>query len=107
MNDRTMSDTPFAQRLRCVMGVRQLTMREIGEACGVTAQAVHRWVHGAAMPPASALTTICGLGGCSMEWLLYPHFLDLESTSDAPQGRHAKYWVRETIAELKEEGLLR
>lgn len=99
-------DTPFAERLRAIMGAKRLTLRTIANACNVTPQAVHKWTDGRAMPSSGNLLAICKLGGCSIEWLLFPHHLDWESAETAPQGRHAKYWVREAIAELKEEGLL-
>lgn len=35
-----------------------------------------------------------------------PEPLDFQSTARAPQGRHAMYWVREAIAELREIGYL-
>jgi len=97
-------DTPFAQRLRCVMGINRITMQRLGFLCGVTPQAVLKWTQGKAMPSSSACIKICKAGGCSMEWLFFPKFLDLESTDEAPQGRHAKYWAREVIAELRECG---
>lgn len=99
-------DTPFAERLRSLMGARRLTMRGIADACGKTPQAVHKWCHGVSMPSSGDMLTICEMGNCSMEWLFSPKPLDWESTNEAPQGRHAKYWVREAVAELKEQGLL-
>lgn len=101
-----MKDTPFAERLRALMGAKKLTMRAIASACGKTPQAVHKWCNGVAMPSSGDMLTICRIGGCSMEWLFCPDWIDWESTDTAPQGRHAKYWVQEAVAELKEQGLL-
>lgn len=99
-------DTPFAERLRAIMGARRKTLSDIANLCGVTPQAVHKWRNGVAMPNSGALLAICSECNCSMEWLFSTDYLDWESADRAPQGRHAKYWVREAVAELKEQGLL-
>lgn len=99
-------DTPFAERLRALMGAKRLTLRAVAQRCGVTPQAVKKWCDGDAMPSSKHFLTICDLGGCSAEWLFSQAQMDWESTEVAPQGRHAKYWVREAIAELREQGLL-
>jgi transcriptional regulator with XRE-family HTH domain len=101
-----MTDTPFAERLRAAMGARRVTMAALGAECGVTAQAVHKWTSGKAMPSSAQFMAICRMLGVSHEWLFAPDFMDWESAERAPQGRHAKYWVREAVAELKEQGIL-
>lgn len=96
----------FAERLRAVMGAKKLTLRAVGKECGVSAQAVKKWCDGVSMPSSGRVITICKMGGCTLEWLFAQEPMDWESSETAPQGRHAKYWVREAIAELKDEGLL-
>jgi len=100
-------DTPFAERLRAVMGARRLTLRSIADACGVTPQAVHKWRNGSAMPSSRQFIKICEICDCSHEWLFASSHMDWESSDEAPQGRHAKYWVREAIAEMREQGWLK
>lgn len=82
----------FAERLRAVMGARRITMQALGDACGVTPQAVNKWCSGVAMPSSSSLLVICKVCGCSLEWLMATSPIDWESSDTAPQGRGAKYW---------------
>lgn len=99
-------ESDFAERLiaaRCRAGH---TMKSAGALAGLTAQAYMKYERGKAMPNSRTLITLCREFDCSMEWLLHPAPLDFHSTDTAPQGRHAKYWVREAVAELRETGLL-
>lgn len=102
----TVADTPFAERLRAVMGARRLTLRDMAKECDVSPQAVKKWRDGVAMPSSHHFICICRICGCSHEWLFAPNPMDWESSDTAPQGRHAKYWVREAIEELREIGII-
>lgn len=96
----------FSERLRAAKGRKNVTMRDIAGLCGVSAQAVHKWTDGRSMPSSGHLMALCDYLDVSMEWLLASEPLDFHSTETAPQGKHAKYWAREVVAELKEQGLL-
>jgi transcriptional regulator with XRE-family HTH domain len=96
----------FPERLRALMGANRITLARLGAECGVTPQAVKKWCDGEAMPSAKALLAISRFAGCSIEWLMDPSPMDWHSAEHAPQGRHAKYWVREAIVELQQQGLI-
>ena len=49
---------------------------------------------------------LCKTLDVSPEWLMDGTPLDFHSTAKAPQGRHAKYWIREAVGELQEIGIL-
>lgn len=102
--DLAAQDTIFAERLRAIMGARRMTLRALANVCGVTPQAVKKWRDGTSMPSSRQFLAICEACDCSCEWLFARTALDWQSSEDAPQGRHAKYWVREAIAELREIG---
>lgn len=106
MTTDKMAQYGFAERLRAARGRSRKTLRDVAAVCEVTPQAVKKWEDGAAMPDSRRLIALTKLLNVSVEWLFCPDALDFHSTDNAPQGRHAKYWVREAIAELKEEGLL-
>lgn len=98
MSDFMASD--FAERLlvaRCRAGH---TMKSAGALVGISAQAYLKYERDTAMPTSKALLAFCEAFDCSMEWLLDPKPLDFQSTETAPQGRHAKYWVREALNEI-------
>ena len=65
-----------------------------------------KWEHDRAMPDSRKFIKLCALLDVSAEWLIDGTPLDFHSTEVAPQGRHAKYWVREAIAEMRELGLV-
>ena len=96
----------FGERLRVAKARAKKTFAEIGAECGVTPQAVKKWENGRSMPSSAALVKLCEMLDCSLEWFMCPDPLDFRSTDSAPEGRHAKYWVREAIAELREAGYL-
>jgi len=98
--------TPFSQRLRSAMGVRNVTLRDLAAEIGVSPQAVKKYRDGDCLPSSSKLIKLTAYLDVSMEWILHPYDLDMQSTDDAPQGRHAKYWVREAVVELKKQGLI-
>ena len=95
----------IGERLRAARGRARKTLRDVARACGCSAQAVKKLEDDMAMPSSAKLIAICRLLDVSMEWILDGK-LDFHSAERAPQGVHAKYWVREAIAELKEQGLL-
>lgn len=87
------------ERFKVARARAGFTFAGIAEICGVTAQAVKKWEDGIAMPSSSRLMTVCHEFDCSIEWIMNPEPLDFHSTERAPQGRHAKYWVREALDE--------
>lgn len=96
----------FGERLRVARARARITLRDVAKECDCTAQAVHKWEDDRAMPDSRRLIKLCALLDVSAEWLIAAEPLDFHSTEAAPQGRHAKYWVREAIAEMKEQGML-
>ena len=97
----------FGERLRVARARSRKTMAGLGAECGVSPQAVNKYEDDICMPTSRALLAICKSLDVSPEWLMDPTPLDFHSTAHAPQGRHAKYWVREAISEMQEQGLLR
>jgi len=96
----------FGERLRVARARQRLTLRDVAFVCGCTAQAVNKWEDGSAMPDSGKFIKLIALLDVSAEWLMAATPLDFHSTDEAPQGRHAKYWVHEAVAELKEQGFL-
>lgn len=93
----------FAERFAAARGRKGLTLRDVANACGVTPQAVKKWEAGACYPSSGNLISFAKLADCSVEWLMDYKPLDFHSTAEAPQGRHAKYWVRAALNELMED----
>ena len=79
-----------------------MTLRDLGYICGVSAQAVKKWEDGLCYPSSVSLIGLCKALDCSVEWLFDPRPLDFHGTYDAPNGVHAKYWVRLALDELAE-----
>lgn len=98
-----MSNIYFAERFAAARGRKGLTLRDVAQACNVTPQAVKKWEDGVCHPSSGALVSFAALADCSVEWLMHYAPLDFHSTQEAPQGRHAKYWVRAALAELSAE----
>lgn len=96
----------FGERLRVARARARMSLRAVGEQVGVTGQAVKKYEDDVAMPSSKVLLNLCECLDVSMEWLMAPEPLDFHSSETAPQGRHAKYWVREAIGELREIGYL-
>ena len=96
----------FAERLIVARIRAGYTMQSAAKLVGITPQAYMKYEHDKSMPNSSTLVAFCRAFDCSMEWLLHPTPLDFHSTELAPQGLHAKYWVRAAIAELKNQGLI-
>lgn len=97
----------IGERLRAARGRARKTLREVSAVCDVTPQAIKKYEDDQAMPRSSVLVEICKCLDVSAEWLLAGKPLDFHSTETAPQGRHAKYWVREAIADLIETGAIK
>lgn len=93
----------FAERFAAARGRKGLTLRDIASACNVTPQAVKKWEDGLCYPSSGALIAFARMADCSVEWLMDYRPLDFHSTDEAPQGRHAKYWVRAALEELHME----
>lgn len=94
----------LGERLRVARARARLTLRGVAQECGCTAQAVKKWEDDDSMPDSAKFIALCRILDVSPEWLIDGSPLDFHSTSQAPQGRHAKYWVREAIVELRESG---
>ena len=96
----------FGERLRVARARARKTLRDVARECGCSPQAVKKWEDDTAMPSSQKFIKLCALLDVSAEWLIEQTPLDFHSTESAPQGRHAKYWVREAFAEMRELGIL-
>lgn len=96
----------LGERLRVARARARFTMADLAIVCDCTPQAVMKWEADKAMPDSRKFLAICRALDVSAEWLMAGEPLDFHSTETAPQGRHAKYWVREAIGELREAGFL-
>lgn len=94
----------LGERLRVARARARKTLRQLASEIGVTPQAVKKYEDDVCMPNSKAFLAMCRSLDVSAEWLMDGTPLDFHSTDSAPQGRHAKYWVREAIAELREAG---
>lgn len=92
----------FGERLRVARARARLTLRDVGREIEVSAQMVKKYEDGNSMPSSSKFIKLCEILDVSAEWLFDPAPLDFQSTETAPQGRHAKYWVREALDEILE-----
>lgn len=90
----------FGQRVRAAMAVARVSRQDVARACKISPQAVQRWCDGTAYPGSSKLMTFCEMTGCSAEWLLCPHPVDVRSTDWAINGVHIKHIVRATLDDL-------
>lgn len=97
---------PFSERFRVARARARMTLRDVASLCEVSPQAVKKWEDSKSMPSSRNFIRVCEAFDVSAEWLMASEPLDFHSSETAPQGRHAKYWVREAIAELREIGLL-
>ena len=96
----------FGERLRVARARARLSMAALGRIAEVTPQAIKKYEDDECVPNSRSMLKICAALDVSVEWLMDQSPLDFRSTAEAPDGRHAKYWVREAIAELKECGEL-
>lgn len=101
------SKTSISERIRAARGRSGLTLKDVASKCEVSSQLVCKWEHGQSFPNSSCLIVMSKILDCSVEWLLDPSPLDFHSTETAPQGKHAKYWVRAVLEELAEEAALK
>lgn len=96
----------IGERLRVARARKNLALADLARECGCSAQAVMKWEKDICMPDSTKFVKLCEVLDASPEWMMDANPLDFRSTDLAPQGRHAKYWVREAIAELRELGLM-
>ena len=99
MSERNVNEA-FGMRVRVALAAARVGRVDIARACSVSRQAVQRWCDGTAFPSSGNLMKICELTGCSAEWLMWPHPVDIRSTEWAINGTHIKNIVRTTLAEL-------
>jgi transcriptional regulator with XRE-family HTH domain len=102
MSERSMNDA-FGMRVRVALAAARIDRTALAKECEVSPQAVQRWCDGTAMPSSANLMTLCRLTGCSAEWLMWPHPVDIRSTEWAINGTHIKNIVRATLAEIEGE----
>lgn len=102
MGDRAANEA-FGMRVRVALAAARIDRTHLARECKVSPQAVQRWCDGTAMPTSGNLMRICDLTGCSAEWLMWPHLVDLRSTEWAINGTHIKNIVRATLDELTRE----
>ena len=102
MGDRS-ENLAFGQRIRAAMAVARVSRQDVARACGISPQAVQRWCDGTSYPSSSKLITFCDMTGCSAEWLLWPHPVDIRSTDWAINGTHIKNIVRQAMDDLAAE----
>ena len=93
----------ISERIKVIRAARGKTMAQLAAICGCTAQLVLKWEKGQSHPSSAALIAISRSLDCSVEWLLDSRPLDFHSTEHAPDGKHAKYWVRAALDEIAEE----
>lgn len=93
----------FGMRVRVALAAARIDRTALARECKVSPQAVQRWCDGTAMPSSANLMTLCRLTGCSAEWLMWPHPVDIRSTEWAINGTHIKNIVRATMDELAME----
>jgi transcriptional regulator with XRE-family HTH domain len=94
----------IGERIRVARARARKTLKDVAAEIGVTPQAVKKYEDNDCMPNSRSFIALCRCLDVSSEWLMDTTPLDFHSTDTAPQGRHAKYWVREAIAELRELG---
>ena len=102
MGDRS-ENLAFGQRIRAAMAVARVSRQDVARACEISPQAVQRWCDGTSYPSSSKLITFCDMTGCSAEWLLWPHPVDIRSTDWAINGTHIKNIVRQAMDDLAAE----
>jgi len=54
------------------MASANLTLRDVGAVCGVSAQAVGKWMNGQCLPRSSELVLFSKATGASLDWLMSP-----------------------------------
>jgi len=94
----------LGERLRVARARARMTLADVAHECGCSAQAVKKWEDDKSMPDSRKFLILCRVLDVSSEWLMCGEALDFHTTQDAPQGRHAKYWVRAALDEIAQEG---
>lgn len=94
----------IGERTRVARARVRKPMHQVAAECDISTNMVKKYENDESMPSSGTLLKLCRSLEVSVEWLLAGTPLDFQSSETAPQGRHAKYWVREAIAELREEG---
>ena len=94
--------SPFGERVRVALAVARIDRASLARACGVTPQAVQKWCDGKAYPSSKSLMKLCEMTGASLEWLMWPHPVDIRSTDWAINGTHIKNIVRMTLDQIAE-----
>lgn len=61
-----------ARRFRMAMASANVSMRDVGKACGVSAVAVGQWARGVCLPRASQLVAFSKITGAPLDWLMSP-----------------------------------
>lgn len=90
----------FGERVRVAMAVARLSRVSLARECGVTPQAIQKWCDGTAMPTSGNLMTLARLSGASLEWLMWPHPVDIRTTEWAINGTHIRNIVRTVLDEI-------
>lgn len=93
----------FAQRLRVAMAAAGMNRSSVARALGVTPSCVQSWTRGRTMPNSATLLELCRVLGTTTEFLMEPRPVDVRSATEAPDGKHIKEWIRETLAEMAAE----
>lgn len=101
MPDKRSKNDAFGMRVRVAMAAARVSRLSVAKECGISAQAVQRWCDGTAMPSSANLVRFCQITGCSLEWLMWPHEVDLRTTDWAINGEHIKNIVRATIDQME------
>lgn len=99
----------ISERLRVARARKSLHIWQVAQAADATVRTMDRVESGSLpswMPTSANLIALAEVLDVSVEWLTDTAPLEFRSTERAPDGRHAKYWVREAVLELREEGLL-
>lgn len=91
----------FGMRVRVALAAARVDRTHLARECNVSPQAVQRWCDGTSFPTSANFIRICNLTGCSAEWLMWPHPVDIRSTEWALNGTHIKNIVRAAIAEIE------
>lgn len=60
----------FGDKLRVARALADMSMRDVGERVGVSANAIAKYEAGAMTPQSSVLVALAGLYGVSLDWLM-------------------------------------
>lgn len=68
--DDALRSTLFGDKLRVARALANLSLRDVGDAVGVSANAVSKYELGAMHPQSSVLLALAKLYGVSLDWLM-------------------------------------